>query len=137
MNRQEPSDSRTRVVTGTVVVGDRRGRELGFPTANVRFPDDAPPPAFGVYAGMALGRPAAISVGVRPTFGDDLEPLLEAHILDFDGDLYGREITVELLEFLRPEARFNSVEALVAQMKADIAEVRERVPSLEAPPPSA
>jgi riboflavin kinase/FMN adenylyltransferase len=125
MNRQEPSDSRTRVVTGTVVVGDRRGRELGFPTANVRFPDDAEPPAFGVYAGMALGRPAAISVGVRPTFGDDLEPLLEAHILDFDGDLYGREITVELLEFLRPEARFNSVEALVAQMEADIAEVRE------------
>jgi riboflavin kinase / FMN adenylyltransferase len=114
-------------VTGTVIRGDQRGRDLGFPTANIRVPGDAPELRFGVYAGRALGRPAAVSVGVRPTFGTGLEPLLEAFILDFDGDLYGQELTVELIEYLRPELRFDSVEDLVAQMQADVAAVRERV----------
>ena len=113
-------------VVGTVVRGEQRGRELGFPTANIRIAADAGL-EFGVYAGRALGRPAAVSVGVRPTFGDELEPLLEAYIVDFDGDLYGRELTVELVEYLRPELRFDSVEDLVAQMHADVAAVRSLV----------
>jgi len=86
--------------TGTVVRGDQRGRTLGFPAANIRIPGlDAS--AFGVYAGRVDGRAAAISIGVRPTFGDDLEPLLEAYILDFDGDLYGLTVEVQLVERLR------------------------------------
>jgi riboflavin kinase/FMN adenylyltransferase len=108
---------------GTVVGGDRRGRELGFPTANVRLAGrDAPP--FGVYAARLDGLPAAVSVGVRPTFGDGLEPLVEAHVLDFSGDLYGREVVIELFEFIRPEEQFDGVAALVHRMHRDIAEVR-------------
>lgn len=110
---------------GVVVPGDRRGRELGFPTANVRIPADLDPVAFGIYCGLLDGRPAAISIGVRPTFGDGLEPLLEAHILDFAGDLYGRTVTVELLERIRGERAFDSVGALVDQMRRDVARVRE------------
>jgi riboflavin kinase/FMN adenylyltransferase len=113
-----------RVVAGTVVAGDRRGRELGFPTANIRLDPDSEVPAFGVYAARVDRRAAAVSIGVRPTFGDGLEPLLEAHLLDYSGDLYGRELSVQLLAYLRPERRFDSVEALVEQMNADVAAVR-------------
>lgn len=112
-------------VAGRVVHGDHRGRELGYPTANVRVGDDAPP--FGVYAARVGGVPAAVSIGVRPTFATQREPLLEAHLLDFDGDLYGEEITVELLAYLRDEIKFDDVDALVAQIEADIALVREVV----------
>jgi riboflavin kinase/FMN adenylyltransferase len=114
-------------VRGVVVGGDRRGREIGFPTANVRPAPGAPLPAFGVYAGRMLDRAAAVSVGVRPTFGDGLEPLVEAHLLDFDGDLYGREVELELVEYLRDELRFDSVHALCAQIEADIDAVRSVV----------
>jgi riboflavin kinase/FMN adenylyltransferase len=117
-----------RRVTGTVVHGEKRGRELGFPTANIRLGAEAAEGlAYGVYSARVLGHAAAVSIGVRPTFGDGLEPLLEAHIIDFAGDLYGREITVELLDYVRPELRFTSVDQLVEQMDADIATVRETV----------
>jgi riboflavin kinase/FMN adenylyltransferase len=109
------------------VPGDQRGRDLGFPTANIRLSSAAPALEYGVYAGRALGHPAAISVGVRPTFGQELEPLLEAHLLDFTGDLYGQEVTVEVLRLIRPELRFDSVDELVAQVADDIAAVREVV----------
>ncbi|MGC9222052.1 MAG: bifunctional riboflavin kinase/FAD synthetase [Solirubrobacteraceae bacterium] len=112
-------------VSSWVVVGDRRGRELGFPTANL-VPDPAYAlPAYGVYAGRAGEHVAAISVGVRPTFGRNLTPLVEAFLLDFSGDLYGQRLTVEFVERLRGELRFDSRETLVAQMHADVEQTRE------------
>lgn len=115
-------------VRGVVVGGDQRGRQLGYPTANVRPAPGTPLPAFGVYAGRMLDRAAAVSIGVRPTFGDGLEPLVEAHLLDFEGDLYGREVELEIVERLRDELRFDTVEALCAQIEADIDAVRATVP---------
>jgi riboflavin kinase/FMN adenylyltransferase len=107
-------------VRGEVVSGDRRGRELGFPTANI-VPDEALVcPGHGVYAARADGHCAAVSVGVRPTFGTGRAVLIEAYLLDYDGDLYGRSLTVEFLARLRGERRFESVEALVRQMRADV-----------------
>jgi riboflavin kinase/FMN adenylyltransferase len=117
---------------GTVVVGDRRGRSLGFPTANLAF-DYAPAmPALGIYVGevavpergVGPAHPALVSVGVRPTFHDDGRVLAEVHLLDFDGDLYGAQLQVDLLERLRDERRFVDAAALVAQMKLDEAAAR-------------
>jgi riboflavin kinase/FMN adenylyltransferase len=113
---------------GEVVTGDRRGRELGFPTANL-VPDQALiQPGHGIYAARALfdgeERCAAVNVGVRPTFKTDLVVLVEAYLLDWEGDLYGRELTLEFLTRLRGERRFPSVAALVAQMHEDVAAAR-------------
>jgi 3,4-dihydroxy-2-butanone 4-phosphate synthase len=119
------------IVRGEVVHGDARGRTLGFPTANVRLHDGAVP-VFGVYAGRLDGAPAAISVGVRPTFGSELEPLLEAHVLDYEGDLYGRQVEIELLRFVREERPFGEVDELVAQMHADVRRVRQLLAEDEA-----
>lgn len=119
-----------RVLSGEVVYGDQRGRLLGFPTANMRIAQDAAIP-FGVYAGRLEGNPAAISVGVRPTFGTGFEPLLEAHVLDFAGDLYGRTVRVELLRFLRREQSFEQVEALVEQIEDDVRQTRAVVGELD------
>ena len=114
-------------LAGTVVVGDRRGRELGFPTANLRF-DYAPAmPAEGIYAGRITPRlrgvrdahPALISIGTRPTFHSGDELLVEVHLLDWDGDLYGARLGVELVGRLRDQRRFDAVEALVEQMRED------------------
>ena len=118
-------------VRGVVVEGDRRGRELGFPTANVALTTDTCLPADGIYAGRFRGadgvwRPAAISLGRRPTFYEHQErSLLEAHLLDFDGDLYGQEAAVQFVEHLRGEQRFDSIDDLVAQMRRDVARARE------------
>ena len=122
------------LIRGTVIHGDHRGRELGFPTANVRLDERAGDVAFGVYAGRVDGRAAAISVGVRPSFGEGLEPLLEAHILDFSGDLYGSEIVVELVQLLRPELAFANVDELVEQIDADVAAVRAALAEPRRPP---
>jgi riboflavin kinase/FMN adenylyltransferase len=114
-------------VWGPVVEGDHRGRELGFPTANVAVPPSIALPADGIYAGWyerpdGSVHPAALSLGRRPTFYPD-QPfsLLEAYLLEFDGDLYGELAKVRFVAKLRDEARFDSVEALVEQMKADVA----------------
>jgi riboflavin kinase / FMN adenylyltransferase len=109
---------------GAVVSGDRRGRELGFPTANL-VPDQALiQPGHGIYAARARfdgqTRCAAVNVGVRPTFKTDLVVLVEAYLLDWDGDLYGRELTIEFLSRLRGERRFGSVDALIEQMHRDV-----------------
>ena len=118
-------------VRGVVVEGDRRGRELGFPTANVALTPDTCLPADGIYAGRFRGadgvwRPAAISLGRRPTFYDDQEhSRLEAYLLDFDGDLYGQDVAVQFVERLRGEQRFDSVDDLVAQMHRDCDRARE------------
>jgi riboflavin kinase / FMN adenylyltransferase len=118
-------------VRGTVVRGDARGRELGFPTANVAVPSEICLPADGIYAGWyrrPSGEPqaAAISLGVRPTFYS-YQPtsLLEAYLLDFDGDLYGEEGVVEFVARLRGEERFDGVEPLVAQMRRDVEGARQ------------
>jgi riboflavin kinase/FMN adenylyltransferase len=110
---------------GEVVTGDRRGRELGFPTANL-VPDEALVcPGHGVYAARADGSCAAVSVGVRPTFGTGRAVLVEAYLLDREVDLYGQVLSVEFLQRLRGERRFGSVDALVEQMHRDVERTRE------------
>src|SRR5437588_4799019 len=110
---------------GEVVVGDRRGRTLGFPTANI-VPDEALVcPGHGVYVAWADGQCAAVNVGVRPTFGTGWGVLVEAYLLDRDVDLYGHVLRVEFLTRLRGERRFDSVEALVDQMRLDVERTRE------------
>jgi riboflavin kinase/FMN adenylyltransferase len=110
---------------GEVVQGDRRGRELGFPTANI-VPDEALVcPGHGIYAARAGGDCAAVSVGVRPTFGTGRAVLVEAYIIDRDVDLYGRTLAIEFLQRLRGERRFDSVDALTAQMREDVRRARQ------------
>lgn len=120
-------------VRGVVEKGDERGRELGFPTANVAVAGEILLPADGVYAGWYQRPdgslvPAAINLGRRPTFYEHAtESLLEAHLLDFSGDLYGEPARVRFVERLRDEVRFEDAEALVAQMHADVAAVRRNL----------
>lgn len=111
-------------VEGPVVLGDRRGGTLGFPTANLAVPADVLVPAYGVYAGAALGRPAAISIGTHPHYGGT-ERRVEAYLLDFEGDLYGSRLVVELWEWLREEAAFGSEAELVAAIADDVRRTRD------------
>lgn len=117
-------------VRGVVERGDQRGAEhLGMPTANLTVPERICLPADGVYAGTFVAedgveRPAAISVGTRPTFYDDGDVLVEAYVLDFDGDLYGQQVKVRFREWVRGQERFDSTEALVEQMNADVEATR-------------
>jgi riboflavin kinase / FMN adenylyltransferase len=105
---------------GEVVEGDRRGRTLGMPTANI-VPDDAYVcPGHGVYAAWAGGHPAAVNVGVRPTFDTGRGLVVEAHLIDFDGDLYGQTLRIAFVERMRGEKRFETVDELVAQMNRDV-----------------
>jgi riboflavin kinase/FMN adenylyltransferase len=110
---------------GEVVHGDERGRELGFPTANLIPDDTLVCPGHGVYACLANGLPAAVNIGVRPTFDTGRGELVEAYILDFDDDLYGRQLRLDFLSRLRGERRFSSAEALVEQMRHDVERTRE------------
>jgi len=114
---------------GTVLAGDGRARDLGFPTANLAVPDEMCLPADGVYAGWyqrpdGSRWPAAISIGTRPTFYADGAVLVEAHLLDFDGSLYGEWGRVEPDVYLRPQVRYESVEELKAQMREDVDRAR-------------
>jgi riboflavin kinase/FMN adenylyltransferase len=110
---------------GVVQQGDRRGRELGFPTANLVPEEALACPGHGVYACLANGLPAAVSIGVRPTFNTGRGELIEVFILDFAGDLYGSQLCVQFIRRLRGERRFASAEALVAQMQRDVELTRE------------
>ena len=118
---------------GQVVPGDARGRELGMPTVNLRPAVDAVMPAAGIYAALAHGSevgsdvPAAVSIGVRPTFEEDGDLRVEAHLVGFEGDLYGRDVRLDFLERLRDELRFDSAAELVEQMKEDVEQTREAV----------
>ena len=120
---------------GTVVLGDQRGRELGFPTANLAFDYTAALPALGIYLGTVAvpdrqigpAHPALVSVGVRPTFHEHGRVLVEVYLLDWDGDLYGTRLQLHLLERLREERRFDGVEALVRQMTLDEEDARRRL----------
>lgn len=118
-------------VDGKVIRGDQRGRELGYPTINMSI-SGLHPPRYGVYAVKAdvLSGPhagaygGAASVGVRPTFGEN-RPNIETFLFDFKGDLYGEHVSVALIDYLRPEEKFASVEALIVQMEADCARARK------------
>ena len=113
---------------GTVVHGDKRGRTLGFPTANLVPDPRLVVPDHGVYACRArvdgTERLAAVNVGVRPTFQTGRGLLVEAFLLDFEGDLYGRTLALEFIDRLRGEQRFDTVEALIEQMDLDVVETR-------------
>jgi riboflavin kinase/FMN adenylyltransferase len=115
---------------GVVELGDQRGRTLGFPTANMAIPSTLVIPCEGVYAGWFIAedgvvRPTAISLGRRPTFYKQGHELLEAHLLDFDGDLYGQQVRVQFVEHLRGQQRFESIDQLVSQLHRDIARARD------------
>lgn len=117
-------------VRGVVEEGDRRGRELGFPTANVAVPSEILLPQDGIYAGWyerpdGSVWPTAISLGRRPTFYENArKSLLEAHLLDFDDDLYGEAAQVRFVSWLRGEVRFESIDALIEQISKDVVRVR-------------
>ncbi len=115
------------VMTGLVIEGDARGRAIGFPTANMRPPERKVLPATGVYAAFAhldgAAHSAAVNVGIRPTFDGD-ELLVEAFLLDFSDMIYGELLTVEFVEYLRPELRFGGVDELVRAMEADVEQAR-------------
>ncbi len=113
------------MLEGEVVTGDQRGRELGFPTANIVPDDSLVVPGHGVYAAFANGHPAAVNVGIRPTFETGRGLLIESFLIDFDGDLYGQNLRVAFMRRLRGEKRFESVEALIEAMKRDVEEARE------------
>ena len=112
-------------VRGEVVHGDGRGGELGFPTANLVPDDRLVRPDQGVYAALADGRPAAVNIGVRPQFVTGRGVLIEAYLIDFDGDLYGRELRIDFLQRLRGEKLFPSVETLTEQIAKDVQQARE------------
>jgi riboflavin kinase/FMN adenylyltransferase len=121
------------LLEGSVVEGDGRGRTLGFPTANLVPSDDLVCPGHGVYAAFANGQPAAVNVGVRPTFETGRGLLVEAYLIDFEGDLYGQTLRVAFIGRLRGERRFPSVEDLIAQMHRDVGEARELCASFTPP----
>jgi len=115
--------------SGEVTEGDKRGRTLGFPTANIALGLDRALPAYGIYVTRAYVRESAYesctSIGIRPTFDVEPRPVVETFILDFDEDIYGREMQIDLLHRLRGEERFASAEGLIAQMHKDIENTRE------------
>lgn len=118
-------------ITGPVIHGDGRGHSINIPTANIQIPPDKIMPAYGIYACRARvnGQPhlAAASLGVRPTFYDTNlpAPTIEAHLLDFNQNLYGQAVKLEFIEYLRPEERYDSVEALLEQIGRDIERTRK------------
>jgi len=114
-------------VEGTVVTGDQRGEGLGFPTANLAVPPGLLVPGLGIYAGSALGHRAAISIGTNPHYGGT-ERRVEAFLLDYAGDLYGRRLVLELWERLRDEAAFGSEAELIEAIEIDVARTRAAVP---------
>jgi riboflavin kinase/FMN adenylyltransferase len=119
-------------LSGEVVKGDGRGHTLGFPTANLMVPAEKFIPESGVYACIAqleeLHRPAAVNIGIRPTFdGSSAATQIEAHILDFQGNLYGHQVTLYFIDRLRGEKGFPSIQALIEQIRLDIIQTRELV----------
>jgi riboflavin kinase / FMN adenylyltransferase len=114
---------------GSVVHGDQRGGILGFPTANLAVPADLMVPSYGIYVGEALGHRAAVSIGVNPHYGGD-ERRIEAFLLDFEGDLYGKGLRLALWRRLRDERAFESEEELVAQIARDAEAARQAEPPL-------
>jgi riboflavin kinase / FMN adenylyltransferase len=121
------------IVEGTVVEGDKRGRELGFPTANLVPDDRLVTPGHGVYAAFGNGVPAAVNIGVRPTFESGRGVLIETYLIDHEEELYGQNLRVAFVSRLRGERRFASVEELIAQMHRDVEEAREACATFQRP----
>ena len=121
------------MVEGEVVKGDQRGRELGYPTANFVPDDTLAIPGHGVYAAFADGVPAAVNVGVRPTFESGRGVLIETYLIDRDEDLYGRTLRVAFVERLRGEKRFSDVDDLIAQMRRDVEDAKRVCASFQRP----
>jgi len=121
------------MVEGEVVKGDQRGRELGFPTANFVPDDRLAIPGHGVYAAFADGVPAAVNVGVRPTFETGRGVLIETYLIDRDEDLYGKTLRVAFVERLRGEKRFPSADDLIAQMRRDVDDAKRVCASFQRP----
>lgn len=116
-------------LSGTVAQGEKRGTGLGYPTANLEPDPRRCLPAYGVYSALAVLEdgsevPSAVSIGVRPTFDSELGELIEAHLIDFDGDLYGTELKLRFRDRLRPELEFDDAQALIAQMEKDVADAK-------------
>ena len=124
VNRAAKLLGRPSELAGTVVAGDARGGTLGFPTANLRPEPGVLVPGYGIYAGAADGHRAAISIGTNPHYGGD-ERRIEAFLLDFAGDLYGKRLTLELWQRLREEQAFGSEAELVAQIDRDVVATRQ------------
>ncbi len=118
---------------GEVVSGDQRGRELGFPTANLVPDDRLAIPGHGVYAAFANGFPAAVNIGVRPTFESGRGVLIESYLIDRNENLYGKNLRVAFVARLRGEKRFSNVDDLVEQMKFDVEEAKVRCASFQQP----
>lgn len=120
----------SKIFSGTVINGNKIGRRLGFPTANIAV-DPADEVANGVYAAtVSVGGKAydaMVNVGMKPTIGGSANRILEAHLFDFGGDLYGKNIRVELGQFIRPEQRFDSLDALRRQIESDRNEIISRI----------
>jgi riboflavin kinase/FMN adenylyltransferase len=121
------------MVEGEVVKGDQRGRELGFPTANIVPDDTLAIPGHGVFAAFADGVPAAVNVGVRPTFESGRGVLIETYLIDREEDLYGRTLRVAFVERLRGEKRFPSAEDLIEQMRRDVEDAKRVCGSFQRP----
>lgn len=113
------------LLEGTVVEGDKRGRTLGFPTANIVPDEEYAYPGHGIYAAFANGVPAAVNVGVRPTFETGRGVLIESYLIDHESDLYGQTLRIAFISRLRGEKRFAGVEELVAQMHRDVDRARD------------
>jgi riboflavin kinase/FMN adenylyltransferase len=113
------------MLEGEVVHGEKRGRTLGIPTANIVPDDSLVAPGNGVYAAWAHGHPAAVNVGVRPMFDSGRGLLIEAYLIDFEGDLYGETLRIAFVERMRGEKRFESVEILIDQMQKDVEQARQ------------
>ena len=121
------------LLEGTVVHGDRRGRTLGFPTANLVPDDELVCPGHGVYAAFANGVPAAVNVGVRPTFESGRGVLIESYLIDHEADLYGQPLRLAFIARLRGEKRFPGADELVAQMELDVDAARRLCAAFEPP----
>lgn len=128
---------------GQVVGGAKRGRSIGFPTANLAIQVEQASPARGVYAGWAhfddQTFPTVVNIGRRPTFDGSTDLVIEAHLLNFSGDLYGKDLTIDFVAHLREEKKFNGIDALVSQIQADIQQaeaILSRVQQTDTQPPS-
>jgi riboflavin kinase/FMN adenylyltransferase len=116
-------------ISGRVAQGEKRGTGLGYPTANLEPDPRRCLPAYGVYSALAILEdgsevPSAVSIGTRPTFDSELGELIEAHLIDFDGDLYGAELKLHFRDRLRPELEFDDAQALIEQMEKDVADAK-------------
>jgi riboflavin kinase/FMN adenylyltransferase len=121
------------MVEGTVVQGDQRGRELGFPTANIVPDDRLAIPGHGVYAAFADGVPAAVNVGIRPTFETGRGVLIETYLIDHEEDLYGKTLRVAFVERLRGERAYHEVDELIAQMHRDVEDAKRVCANFQRP----